>query len=75
MINKSLARAAGALCAALVLATTGVSAAVASPPNPERTVVWRTGIDGYTASFVGEYFGGKGLAAGAVPAGCRPTGP
>jgi len=64
MINIRTARRwAAALGIGLALAATGVSAAVASPLDQERSIEWRTGIDGYTTSFVGEYFDSNGFAA------------
>ena len=61
MINiRTARRGAVVIAVGLALAASGVSAAVAAPPNPGPTVEWRTGVDGYTTSFVGEYFGGPG---------------
>jgi hypothetical protein len=61
MINiRTARRGAVVLALGLALAASG-SAAVAAPRDNEPTIEWRTGIDGYATSFVGEYFGGKGL--------------
>jgi hypothetical protein len=68
MINiRTARRCAVVIGVGLALAATCVNDAVATPLNRERTVEWRTGIDGYTTSFVGEYFGGKGFAAEDYP--------
>jgi hypothetical protein len=64
MINiRTARRGVVVLALGLALAATG-SAAVAAPRDPERTIEWRIGLDGYTTSFVGEYFSGKYLDAG-----------
>ena len=64
MINiRTARRGAIVIAVGLALAASGISAAVAAPPNPAPTIEWRTGVDGYTTSSVGEYFGGKAFAA------------
>jgi hypothetical protein len=67
MINNLRARSAVVvLGVGLALAATGVGSAVAGLPIKHPTIQWRTDVDGYASSFVGEYFGGKGSEGTAV---------